>query len=678
MNPFEQNLASNTANTVVEERMSIAWVMKVLRRRWALVLVPLAAFVAISIVVTSVTQPLYRASAEVLIRTEESANLFPLSESTMLLRSPSAEEGFLGSTEFESRAQATAGADNTAIIDVGDVSSRVKPSFVTFTVTDPNPQTAATVAQAWADTYIAMRHERDQSEISNTVATLSVSRSALDLERAQFLIAVDPIDQALTRTTDADEIGQLTTQRLLLMQSLETSIAPIESQIDLLDRELAGLRLIENFLDDTELSARVNRTAQVPTSPFAPSLPLNVAIGIVLGVLVGAGLVMLREATDDRLRSADEFSARSGLTPLTTVGHVRRDKGSPNIEPRSQTAESFQRLSSALEFSGARGIEHKVVMFTSARPAESKTTTIARLGVTLAREGKRTLLIGADLRRPTLAKKFGAASGPGLADILSGSRNFDECVCQMPGITELHILRAGTLDDATNPVDLLRSAKMESLLEDLRTRYDQILVDCPPVLPVVDALEISTVCDAIVFNVFARRSRNRSVIKSLSLIAQSTTTPVVGFVLTGAKRREDDYSANYDYYGTPPLSSTHVDSPAPVPTSAPVPAHGDQDQDQDQGEASIVDLDTASVVPVDSAPTPEYTGIHTSGLPTSSGETASWGTWRPVLPEADVGDQGSRADDPGFLQQIAIRNRATTVAAAIKGLSDKPTKGTDQ
>ena len=465
------------------ENASLTWFLSVLKRRWPLLLVPVLVAVAASVALTVTTEPLYRASAEVLIRTDESSNLFPLAESSTLRRSPSAEDGFLGSTEYEDRAREAAGSQTSATIDVGDVNSRVKPSFITFTAIEGSAEAAANVAQAWADTYIEMRHERDESELSSTLSTLTGTREELDIERTTVLSALDPLDRALRQTDDPDRITQLTTQRLVLAQSLEDSLAPIEAQISVIDDELGDLRLVENFLTDPELSARVNRVARVPSAPFAPSIPKNTVIGTILGLLVGAGLVVLRESTDDRVRSADKLSDLTGLTTLTTIPNIRRDKGQPVLTDHGQAEEGFQRLASAIEFSGAHGGQRQVLMFTSAHPTESKTTTIARLGVALAGQGRRTLLIGADLRRPTLAKRFDPTPGPGLAEVLTSLYSFDDAVFHAPGVPRLDVLQAGSVPHGFSPAELVRSPQMAALVADLREQYDHILIDCPPVLP---------------------------------------------------------------------------------------------------------------------------------------------------------------------------------------------------
>ncbi len=543
------------ASTDVSNRgqaLNLEDLMQVIRRWWWLFIPPLLLCVAAATMLTLRSTELYRAEAEVVIRTEESANLFPLSDAESLLRSPSAEAGFLASTEYEEQAMRAAGSRQSVRLDVGDVTSRVEPSFISFRAVEEDPNLAASTAQAWADTYISMRHARDVSETDQTIGTLQASLDRLVAERSTILLELEPIDRLLATATDANEVTQLTTQRLALLQSLDSILAPIESEMALVNDELAGLRLIENFLSNTNVSARINRVAEAPANPFAPSLPKNLAIGVALGLILGAVAALFAESKDDRVRSSTEIEDRTGLQYLTTVNHIRKDDGALHVVESGHVGESFQRLASAIDFATLGGGANQVLMFTSGRSAEAKTTTTARLGVTLARQGRRTILIGADLRRPTLADRFGNARGPGLGELLSGINNLDECVKATTGYSELRLLPAGSIPDDRSPADLLRGSGLRDLIEHLRGEYDHILIDCPPILPVVDALVVTEVVDGIVFNAFASRTRMKEIGRSMTLIRQATSVPILGYVLTGAKAKAEGYGTGAEYYGKHP------------------------------------------------------------------------------------------------------------------------------
>lgn len=563
--------------------LSIADLLNVVKRRWWMCLPPIAIAVTLAVVYTMETPPIYGAESEVVIRTEESANLFPLSDSRNLLRSPSAEVGFLESTEFELAAIAAADSEAEVSIDVGDVNSRVEPSFISFESRAGSPEEAARVAQAWAETYIDLRHERDASEITQTIETLEASLSMLELERQDHLVAVEPIDNALQLATESADISRLSTQRIVLLQALEPTLEPINAQVSVVAGELAELRLIADFFSAEDLSARINRTADVPDGPVSPSLPRNVLLAVIAGALLGAAVILIAEALDDRARSSDEVVERMGVMCLATVPMEKRKRQSIQIAA-GPVAESFQRLASGVDFVAITGAAPKVIMCTSARESESKTTTVARLGVTLARQGRRTLIVGADLRRPSLAKQFDVETGTGLAEVLGGLSSAKSATQTVDGLPTLDLLRAGTIADNSSPVDLLRSDRFADAIGELRNHYDHILIDCPPVLPVVDALEVARHSDGIIMTVFAGRTRLGAVEKAQQMIEQASHTPLIGFVLTGAKKGAERHGYGRSYYG----SDEYIDRGG----------YGGVDRTAVDRDARVVDVRPEPAVPI--------------------------------------------------------------------------------
>ena len=537
-----------------ERSLSLSELGPVLRRWWWLMLPPVALALVVVTVLTSQATRLYSAEAEVVIRTEESANLFPLSEATALLRSPSTEEGFLASTEYETEAQLRAGTDASVEIDVGNLDSRVDPSFISFTATGDDPEVVTNTARIWAETYIDLRHQRDELDVSQTVATLQETATSLDAERVAILEALAPIDRLLNVSDDGTEVARLSTQRVALLQSIEPQLTPIDRQLDAINDELASLQLIQNFLSTETVSARMNRLPSIPESPVSPSLSRNLAFGLFGALILAGAAVLVAEARDDRVRSADQLSTESGLSYLSTIPLKRRDDGMASARDHGPLAESFQRLASSIGFTRVGESDNQVLMFTSARARESKTTTVARLGMVLAHQGQRTIVIGADLRRPTLDQRFVAPDSFGLAEYLEGDRQLDQCIAPVSSAPNLSILPAGIVSGDHSPAELLRSPRMAELIESLREDFEHILMDCPPILPVVDALEIAKLCDGIVLGAFVSRTKMGQFDQALNLLYRSTDTPVLGYVLTGVKEGSSYYSDSY--YSRPQRTST--------------------------------------------------------------------------------------------------------------------------
>ena len=403
-------------------------------------------------------------------------------------------------------------------------------------------------------TYIDLRHQRDELDVSQTVATLQETATSLDAERVAILEALAPIDRLLNVSDDGTEVARLSTQRVALLQSIEPQLTPIDRQLDAINDELASLQLIQNFLSTETVSARMNRLPSIPESPVSPSLSRNLAFGLFGALILAGAAVLVAEARDDRVRSADQLSTESGLSYLSTIPLKRRDDGMASARDHGPLAESFQRLASSIGFTRVGESDNQVLMFTSARARESKTTTVARLGMVLAHQGQRTIVIGADLRRPTLDQRFVAPDSFGLAEYLEGDRQLDQCIAPVSSAPNLSILPAGIVSGDHSPAELLRSPRMAELIESLREDFEHILIDCPPILPVVDALEIAKLCDGIVLGAFVSRTKMGQFDQALNLLYRSTDTPVLGYVLTGVKEGSSYYSDSY--YSRPQRTST--------------------------------------------------------------------------------------------------------------------------
>ncbi len=295
---------------------------------------------------------------------------------------------------------------------------------------------------------------------------------------------------------------------------------------------------------DPTVVATTVTPAEVPDAPASPDVPLLLAAGLAAGLLAGLGLGWLREALDTRLRDAE---AVAEVTPLPVLGNVpgwpaRDGRVVVAAAPHSQAAESFRQLRTNLQFlrvaGGGTGGGASVVAVTSSFSGEGKSTVSANLATTLAETGARVLLVDADLRRPTVADVLGIEGGVGLTTVLAGQADLDDVV-QSWGSAGLEVLPSGPVPP--NPAELLDSPAMRALLARLRTRYDHVVVDTTPVLPVADASVLSRVVDGMVVVANARRARRRHLAQSLGDLSR-VSAGVLGVVLNQVRRDEDAYT----------------------------------------------------------------------------------------------------------------------------------------
>jgi polysaccharide biosynthesis transport protein len=309
---------------------------------------------------------------------------------------------------------------------------------------------------------------------------------------------------------------------------------------------------------------RIVDVARVPTAPVEPNVPRNLAFGFILGLTSGVGLAFLLEGLDNTVRTTEQAQVISGLAPLgiiplgsRTAREVANSKRLvianskeaveliTQVRPQSQMAESYRALRTSLLLSNL-GSPPKVIMITSALPQEGKTTTSINCAVVLAHKGVRVLLVDADLRRPSIHKTLGIGPRSGLSNVLTGSATLEQAITRSSVLPNLSVLAAGT--PPPNPAELLASANMREVLDQLRNQYDHIVVDTPPALSVTDAVVLSPRADAIVLVIRSGHTTKQALRRSRDLLMQ-VNAKVAGVLLNAVDLSSPDYYYYYEYQG---------------------------------------------------------------------------------------------------------------------------------
>ncbi|KGN34563.1 cell shape-determining protein [Knoellia sinensis KCTC 19936] len=295
---------------------------------------------------------------------------------------------------------------------------------------------------------------------------------------------------------------------------------------------------------DNPVAVTILRPAVAPTTPVSPSPVRNLALALVLGTLLGLGLALTRELLDTRVRSERDLEGVSDHPILGGVHYDERAAREPLVvqgDPQSPRAEAFRALRTNLQFVDT---EHNLqaIVLTSSLPGEGKTTTTANLGLTMTEAGYTVCLVEADLRRPRLLDYMGLDGSVGLTNVLIGEAELDD-VLQPFGAGSTMVLGAGPIPP--NPSELLGSSTMREILRQLRSRFDYVLLDAPPVLPVTDAAVLGRVADGVIVVVGATVVRKEQVARALENLHR-VNAPVLGFV---ANRLPTKGEATYAYYG---------------------------------------------------------------------------------------------------------------------------------
>lgn len=254
---------------------------------------------------------------------------------------------------------------------------------------------------------------------------------------------------------------------------------------------------LEPTTDGTESSPvklTTVQSAHVPETPVSPRIPLNLALGALLGISLGFGIAVLRTVLDTRIHSLHDIEQVTAAPVLGGISFDPEAKGRPLVvhaDPRSPRAESFRSLRTNLQFlavnddTDQRG---RSFVVSSSGSGEGKSTTTANLAIALSESGERVIVIDGDLRMPMIAEYMGIEGGAGLTDVLIGRAEPTEVV-QRWGKGPLFVMPAGKVPP--NPSELLGSGAMGRLLDELRDHFDFVLVDSPPLLLVTDAAVIS-------------------------------------------------------------------------------------------------------------------------------------------------------------------------------------------
>ncbi|MCE9554811.1 MAG: polysaccharide biosynthesis tyrosine autokinase [Planctomycetes bacterium] len=382
---------------------------------------------------------------------------------------------------------------------------------------------------------------------------------------------------------------------LATIETLEHDVQRLRGMHDALVSKIASADLWQQH---GEIRLAVVKEPEVPTSPSSPRLFLVVVVCVLGAVSGGSIIVAVQDALDDRFRSPEELRARLGIQTLAIIRNLNSlDGGGVEglqvfTEPDSLESEAFRTLRTALAFSA--GDSTKLVI-SSSEPGDGKTTVLANLAVSIAQSGKRTLLIDADLRRPGMTALLAMKGMVGLSDLLLSDENLEKmlerCV-RRTAVDTLDVIPSGPR--RPNPAEMLSGTRLADLLAWAEGRYDQILVDAPPVLAASDALMIGRLVDGAVLVVQPEKNRRRLVTRAAESF-QGVGVPLLGVVANRVGQNGQDYAYSYGYaynyqYGEPvteeELEEGYGDDQF---------LENDDDQDYETNDVSLVHADDQHV-----------------------------------------------------------------------------------
>lgn len=377
---------------------------------------------------------------------------------------------------------------------------------------------AASYAKLAKSTALAER-VIDQLDLDMTPEKLS-DRIDAEVVELTSLIEIKVKDE---NARDAQKIGDVVTEEFTkYVPGLETPGGGAESQI----------------------IAQVTDEASYDPGQVSPTVLLNMIVAALIGLLLGIGLAVARELLDRTIRTADHVAELTESPVLASIGFDGDIRSAPLLTDLGGFAartEAFRLLRTNLQFID---LDHqpRCLVISSAVPGEGKTMTSTNLAVALAQTGRNTLIIDADLRRPRVASMLGLDPAIGLTTALVGKTEIHDAI-QVHEASGLHVLASGA--KPPNPTEILQSKITQDLIRRLRSSYDMVIIDAPPLLPVADASVLAKLADGVIIVVRHAKTTKDQVNEAINRLNQVGARLYGVVVNMVAKRAVGSY---YYYY----------------------------------------------------------------------------------------------------------------------------------
>lgn len=462
--------------------MDLQGFLKALARRWPTVVVCLVLAVGTALAVTSVSTPVYEARTQLFVATRTGENTVDLNQ---------------GQTFSQARVQSYAEIVRTRQV------------------------TAAVVKQ--------LRLRTTPEELASRITAVVPLKTVL--------IDITVRDTAPRR---AARIANAVAKRFSwVVEQLETPKRQVHSRPPETGDKDADAAPV------SPVSLGVTQEAVAPASPMSPRPLLNLAAGVVGGLLLAAGLVALRETLDTTFKTSEALGAFTALPGLGTIPYDRNAPRQPLVsaDGHSKRAEAFRKLRTNLQFSQVDD-PPRIIVVTSSVPGEGKTNTAINLALSLAEVGVSTCLVDGDLRHPRVAQAFGLVQDAGLTTVLIGQARVEDVMQRVAG--GLSVLASGAVPP--NPAELLASARMEEVLRELADLYKVVIVDTAPLLPVADTVGLAPLSQGALLVVRAAKT-NRDQVRTAKESLERVGVRLLGTVFSMAPVPKGGRYGRYGAYG---------------------------------------------------------------------------------------------------------------------------------
>ncbi len=356
--------------------------------------------------------------------------------------------------------------------------------------------------------------------------------------------------------TELQTLNMRAAEKHRLSMELQSQLAEVDilrKEMDLFEENATELK---KTIQSLQVGADYNRKKMFihdepgVGAPSGPSYLKFLGAGGILGGLLFFGLAYLLEMADRSYRTPDEIMRSLNIQVL---GHIpvfevdRRELRSESVDasvvtlhkPQSNTSECYRGIRTSLFFANKKEAA-RVIQISSPLPGDGKSTLASNIAVSLAQSGRQVLLVDCDLRRPRGAKIFGVGDDVGLSSCILGEATISDAAKPTP-VEGLQVMSSGPR--VSNPSELLVSPEFEELLNEMRSQYEYVIIDTPPVLSVSDPASVAPLVDAVILTMRLRRN-SRPIAEQAKHILDSVDAKIVGIVINGVDQR-----ASYGYGG---------------------------------------------------------------------------------------------------------------------------------
>lgn len=419
-------------------------------------------------------------------------------------------------------------------LDREDILRRYKPTSRQVLELDAQLQAAQAKLQAEPKELVERKHSPNQVRVGLN-SRLAELEAALQGHEADLNAVKSQYD---TRKGVVDNIGPWEVEQNRLLRERDMA----QEEYTRLARQLGDLEMREKVNVNT---ARVIERAAVPRSPIRPRKSTNLILTVVIALALAGGMAFLQEYLDDRVNSPDDLDRMLGLPALAHVPAMPLEQAPivSALPMNSQVVEAYRSLRTSVGFAA---IDHPMrrILVTSSSKGEGKSVTSLNLATAMALDGKKVILIDADLRRPSIHRLLKQENTPGLSEVLAGMKPL-ETVLRETDLPNLSVICSGSIPP--NPAELVGSRAFDQLMERLEEMADVIILDSPPCIPVTDPLILASRVDGVLLVLHVGHTKKAAIRHAQDLLERAHAR-IIGVVYNQVERKQGGYAYYQQYY----------------------------------------------------------------------------------------------------------------------------------